>query len=146
MYALHVLVGHHGIFSLTPIWLLSVVGLGIWLWRPGDRRLRELALLIGAVSVVCLVFYLLRSRDDRNYGGMTSGFRWMFWFTPMWLAAMLPAADAIARWKWTKAIGLVLLVVSVLSASYPIWNPWTNPWILDYLFYLDPTWDPWPRP
>ena len=26
-YALHVLVGHHGIFSLTPIWLLSVIGL-----------------------------------------------------------------------------------------------------------------------
>ena len=26
---------------------------------------------------------------------MTSGFRWMFWFAPMWLAAMLPAAD---RW------------------------------------------------
>ncbi len=25
MYALHVLVGHHGIFSLTPIWLLSVL-------------------------------------------------------------------------------------------------------------------------
>ena len=26
VYALHCLVGHHGIFSLTPIWLLSVAG------------------------------------------------------------------------------------------------------------------------
>ncbi|MGA2031428.1 MAG: hypothetical protein ABSG68_04165, partial [Thermoguttaceae bacterium] len=32
-YALHVLVGHHGIFSLTPMWLLSVAGLLAWLWR-----------------------------------------------------------------------------------------------------------------
>ena len=27
VYAFHVLVGHHGIFSLTPVWLLSLVGL-----------------------------------------------------------------------------------------------------------------------
>src|SRR6185295_1887327 len=25
-YAVHVLVGHHGVFSLTPVWLLSVWG------------------------------------------------------------------------------------------------------------------------
>ena len=30
VYALHVLIGHHGIFSLTPIWLLSVGGMA-WL-------------------------------------------------------------------------------------------------------------------
>ncbi len=28
-YGLHVLIGHHGIFSLTPIWLLSMVGIGM---------------------------------------------------------------------------------------------------------------------
>jgi len=136
VYALHVLVGHHGIFSLTPVWLLSVAGLAVWLWRPGDRRLRELALLIMGVSVVCLVFYLVRPEPDRNYGGMTSGFRWMFWFAPMWLAAMLPAADAMAGRKWTQAVALILLTLSVLSASYPTWNPWTHPWLLDYLHYL----------
>ena len=38
VYAFHALIGHHGIFSLTPIWLLTVVGLGIWLARPGTRR------------------------------------------------------------------------------------------------------------
>ena len=47
VYALHVLVGHHGIFSLTPIWLLSVAGTLVWLFQRRDRRLRELALLIG---------------------------------------------------------------------------------------------------
>ena len=135
-YALHVLVGHHGIFSLTPIWLLSVAGLGVWIFRPPDRRLRQLALLIAAVSLVCLIFYLSRPAEDRNYGGMTSGFRWMFWFAPLWLVCMLPAADALARRTWTRCVGLVLLIVSVGSASYPTWNPWTHPWLMNYLQYI----------
>lgn len=135
-YALHVLVGHHGIFSLTPVWLLSIAGLAIWFCRPRNRRLRHLALLTAVVSLACLAFYLSRPQYERNYGGMTSGFRWTFWFAPMWLLAMLPAADAMASRRWTRAVAMVLLAVSVLSASYPTWNPWTHPWILDFLQYL----------
>jgi hypothetical protein len=173
VYALHALVGHHGIFSLTPVWVLSVVGLGIWLARPGEGSvgnalrgvpqptekgcsrfperhggrslqaevtsrlpLRELALLIAAVSLVCLLFYLSRPQNDRNYGGMTSGLRWMFWFTPMWLVAMLPALDAMAGHRWLRGLAWLMLGVSVLSASYPTWNPWTHPWLLNYLHYM----------
>jgi len=135
-YALHVLVGHHGIFSLTPVWLLSVAGLVMWLVKPADGRLRELALVIGTVSLVCLIFYLLRDQCDRNYGGMTSGFRWMFWFAPLWLVVMLPAADAMARRRWTRFVALLLLATSVFSASYPTWNPWTHPWAVNFLQYL----------
>jgi hypothetical protein len=136
VYSLHATVGHHGIFSLTPIWILSVIGLGVWLAKPGERRLRELALLIAGVSLVCLVFYLMRPQNDRNYGGMTCGLRWMFWFTPMWLVAMLPALDVMARHRWLRGLAVVMLAVSVLSASYPIWNPWTHPWLLDFFYYL----------
>jgi len=136
VYAVHVLVGHHGIFSLTPIWVLSAVGLGLWLRQKDDRRLWELAVFITAVSLVCLVFYLTRPQDDRNYGGMTSGFRWMFWFAPLWLVAMLPALDRMAGRRWMRAVALALLALSVLSASYPTWNPWTHPWLLDGLHYL----------
>ncbi len=135
-YALHVLLGHHGIFSLTPVWILSAVGMFLWLPHRQDRRLRELALLVGAVTLVCLVFYLSRPQVDRNYGGMTSGFRWMFWFAPLWLLTMLPAVDAMARKGWLRLVALVLLAVSVLSASYPTWNPWTHPWLMDWLYYL----------
>ena len=137
IYALHVLVGHHGIFSLTPVWLLSAVGAAVWLRQRRDGRLRELALLIAALSVVCVVFHLMRSQVDRNYGGLASGFRWMFWFAPLWLLVMVPAADAMARRWWTRLIALLMLAVSVLSASYPTWNPWTLPWIMDYLQYLN---------
>jgi hypothetical protein len=137
-YAFHVLIGHHGVFSLTPIWILSVVGATMWL--AGSRRdLREIALLVASTSFVCVVFYLLRDQRDRNYGGMTSCFRWLLWFAPMWLLVMLPAADWMSRSKVARAVALVLLAVSVLSASYPTWNPWTYPWLTD--FFLSHGWE-----
>jgi hypothetical protein len=132
IYALNVLVGHHGIFSLTPIWLLTVAGIIIALWPGGDPRLRQWAVLIGLISLVCMAFYLLRPLGERNYGGMTSGFRWVFWLTPLWLISMLPALDVLSKRRWTQALALVLLAFSALSAAYPTWNPWTNPWIMDY--------------
>lgn len=82
------------------------------------------------------MFYIgLRPQEDRNYGGMTSGFRWMFWFAPMWLALMIPAADWMGRVWGRQVLALTLLVFSVFSASYPTWNPWTQPWIYNWLEY-----------
>lgn len=132
-YAVHVLAGHHGVVSLTPVWLLSVWG--TWLWfKSGDAARRELALGIAALTIVCLVFYIgLRPQEDRNYGGMTSGFRWMFWFAPLWLVVMLPAADRLAGSNWGVALAAALLTLSALSVSYPTWNPWTQPWIYRWL-------------
>jgi len=135
-YAMHVLVGHHGIFSLTPIWLLSFAGMGMWLARS-DSAKRELAGLTLALSIICLVFYIvLREQIDRNYGGMTNGFRWMFWFAPLWLATMAPAVRWLSRKRVGRALGLFLLALSAMSAAYPTWNPWTQPWIYNLLEYL----------
>jgi hypothetical protein len=131
-YAFHVLVGHHGIFSLTPIWLLSIVGLGMLCASP-NRGWREWGLAIAAVSIVCIAFYIKRPLDDRNYGGMTAGFRWAFWMAPLWLVAMQPAADWASRRRWSQILAAALLGLSVLSVSYPTWNPWTQPWLWDAL-------------
>lgn len=137
VYALHALVGHHGIFSLTPVWLLAAIGLGMWLTTPTDPRMRQMAILIGAVTVVCLYFYLfMQPQENRNYGGMTAGLRWAFWFAPLWLVTMLPAADRCAERKWLRGVALVLLALSVLSASYPTWNPWSHPWLLNFMHYM----------
>jgi hypothetical protein len=46
---------------------------------------------------------------------------------------MLPAADAVAERRWLRGLCALLLALSVLSASYPTWNPWTHPWIMDGL-------------
>ena len=127
-YAFHVLVGHHGIVSLTPVWLLVVPGLFL-LGRRGQPAQRRLALAIAAVSVVVLGFYLSRPLGDRNYGGMASGFRWAFWLAPLWTAAMMPAADRLAVSRTGRAIALLMLAVSVVSVASPTWNPWTAPWL-----------------
>jgi len=133
VYALHVLVGHHGIFSLTPVWLLSMWGALLW-FKSDDPSRRHLAAMIGILTLVCLVFYIgFRPQVDRSYGGMTSGFRWMFWFTPLWLFTMIPAADRLARSNAGMAFAAVLLTLSALSVSYPTWNPWTHPWIYHWL-------------
>ena len=131
-YVFHALVGHHGIFSLTPIWLFSLVGVALLCFR-GSPDWRALGLFIGSVSLACMAFYLGRPLEDRNYGGMTSGFRWVFWFAPLWLVAMLPAADVLASRRWSRGLALALLGVSVVSVCYPTWNPWVHPWLLDVL-------------
>ena len=136
VYAFHALIGHHGILSLTPVWLLSLVGLGIWL-LGSDTSLRGLALMVATLTIVCLTFYLMLPLVDRNYGGVCCGFRWMFWFIPLWTICVLPAADRISRLGWLRGIGWGLLAVSIISASYASLNPWAHPWIFDYWTHLE---------
>jgi hypothetical protein len=118
------------------VWIFSVIGTVAWMWRGRDARLRWLAAAIGAISLACLVFYLGQPLSTRNYGGMTSGLRWMFWLAPLWLLTILPAMDVLATRRWTRGLALVLLALSVLSASYPTWNPWTHPWLMNFMQYL----------
>ena len=136
-YAWHVLVGHHGIFSLTPAWLLMIPGLALLASRrrSGNAGQSDLAAAIAIVSAVVIAFYMSRSQLDRNYGGMVSGFRWAFWLAPLWAMATVPAADRLATSRLGRALALMLLALSVLSAAYPTWNPWTLPWIQQWLIH-----------
>jgi hypothetical protein len=130
-YAWHAIAGHHGVVSLTPAWLLVPPGLALL----AARRRRDsdgeadIARAIAVVSVMVFVFYVLRPQPDRNYGGMTSGFRWLFWLAPLWVMATVPAADVLARSRAGRVVAGLLLGLSALSAAYPTWNPWTSPWI-----------------
>lgn len=134
VYAFHVLIGHHGIFSLTPLWMLAAIGLVAFAVRADE--LRWFALSVILLSVVCVTFYLLRPEIDRNYGGVSSGFRWMFWFIPFYLLALVPVADWASRRRWTRGLCIILLFASVFSVHYGINNPWTQPWIFDYWSWL----------
>jgi hypothetical protein len=148
VYAINVLVGHHGVFSETPIWLLFVFGTGIWvvLGRSprlplqgedvADQRLRLFALLALIVTLIGLGFYIRGSGVDRNYGGNASAFRWAFWMAPLWLVLMLPAADLMSRRSWSRGIALVLLAFSAMACFYPTWNPWSAPWIMNFVGYM----------
>jgi hypothetical protein len=131
-YAFHLLLGHHGFFSLSPIFLLSLAGMVQASWSK-NRSARILALATMVVSVAVFVFYLAKTN---NYGGWSSGPRWFFWLTPLWLLVMLPAADWFAVSRWNRALAYLLLGFSVLSASYPVWNPWRHPSLHNLLEYL----------
>ncbi len=134
-YVLHLLVGHHGIFSLTPIWLLAIPGI-VWLGWGKDYRLRTAAISIMLLSIVCIAFYILRPQPERNYGGMSSGFRWAFWLAPLWLFAMLPAIDRMANRRWARLLACLLLGLSALSAAFPVWTPFTEPWLATFWQYM----------
>ncbi|MCA9122600.1 MAG: hypothetical protein H6822_26060 [Planctomycetaceae bacterium] len=135
-YAFHTLLGHSGVFSLTPIWLLSCVGIGLWL-KQGSHSLQAFSLMVLTLTIVCITFYIMRPEKDRNYGGVSCGFRWLFWLTPLWLVAMLPATDAVAKHRRWKIVAMGLLGMSVFSATYAAMNPWSHSWIFDYWTHLE---------
>jgi hypothetical protein len=152
-YSFHLLLGHHGLFSLTPIFCLSLVGMGIAGWSSYSRRQLRRAgaqspdhldkgpsldfavarLLAGLTFVLTLTvvgFYVMRTN---NYGGWTSAPRWLMWLTPLLLLTMLPALDWLWPKKGGRLLAYLLLAVSVVSVSYPAWNPWRHPWLFDWM-------------
>ena len=139
VYAWHALLGHHGIFSLTPAWLLVPSGLAMMIVarrRQAAPGQAHLALAIFVVSLVVTAFYLTRSQVDRNYGGVSSGFRWVFWLAPLWAVATVPVADALSRHRAGRLLALLLLGLSMVSVAYPTWNPWSPPWIEQWIDHL----------
>ncbi|CAN5327952.1 hypothetical protein BH11PLA2_BH11PLA2_01320 [soil metagenome] len=133
-YLFHCLLGHHGWFSLTPVWCIGMLGIAVT-WRQALQDLKSKALSLPlaclfalALTVTLTVFFVFIQKTN-NYGGNTSGLRWFFWLTPIWVLATLAGADRIAS-KWGQRGAAVLLGFSVLSVFYPAWNPWRSPWLL----------------
>lgn len=143
VYALHFLVGHHGVFSLTPVWLAAVAGM-IAIALRGRARAEQTSPMAAQglpswlgwgtalLTVVVAAFYISRTN---NFGGWSSGPRWMFWLIPLWLVCLLPAGEWLARSRIRRVVAYGLLALSVFSASYPAWNPWRHPWIYQMFEY-----------
>jgi hypothetical protein len=141
-YAFHLFFGHHGWFSLTPIHLLGAAGMAIGVANLSKRLKRRKEPLPGVgwdvtavaalvTSLVVFAFYAFVV-STANYGGWTNGPRWLMWLTPLWLVSMLPVADWMGARRWGRALALVLLAMSVVSASYQLWNPWRHTWIYNF--------------
>ena len=147
VYAFHLSFGHHGWFSLTPVWLIAFAGLFFTAIKsaPAVRKLfgakkttgwtpELFAAMTLVISITVFCFYLTRTQSY-NYGGNTSGPRWLFWLIPLWVIAIPPAADRLARNGAGRLLCAVLLGFGVLSVFYPAWNPWRNPWLLQLMEY-----------
>lgn len=135
VYAFHATLGHYGIFSLTPIWLLMPLGLiSRCTDGPQDRRL--LAAAITLASVVCFAFYVARPEIDRNYGGVSVCFRWMLWFTPLWIYAITSELNSLSESHSGKCFAILLLMASVFSVSTSLDSPWQSPWLYRFAAFL----------
>ena len=144
-YIVHMLVGHHGLFSLTPLWLLALVPMvaGTLHFKRRWQRARHgetdpelpwfIAPLALALTLVVVGFYAFKSD---NYGGFTVGLRWLMWLTPLWLLCLVPIADRLSTSRAGRGLAYVCLAVSVLSANYSPWNPWRHPWLYDLMVAL----------
>ncbi|MDR2170763.1 MAG: hypothetical protein LBP59_11525 [Planctomycetaceae bacterium] len=138
VYFVQATVGHHGLFSLTPVWALSFVGMLMWIFsKGGDAKLRLMAAIILVISLIVISFYLLfMGQNQRSYGGVSSALRWLFWLIPLWCVTLVGAVNKLANYATGRGVCMILLFVSIFSASYPTWTPWTHPWIYQLMLYL----------
>jgi hypothetical protein len=135
-YLFHSLIGHHGIFSLTPLFLLTFPGLYL-LIRQGRSDQRSWAIVVTITSLVCLAFYLfLLDTRQRNYGGQSSAFRQLLWLHPLWILAATPMIERLLKAKSGQWLLGILAAFSILAASYNTWNPWTQTWIWNMMLWL----------
>ena len=146
-YLFHCTLGHHGLFSLTPVWLLSAWSatrcVRSLLARPpqaddssspsapanGPHPLAFWAAATWLLAAAVLAFYLTRTANY-NYGGTSVALRWLVWLAPLWAVALVPLADAFAnrgRFRWLAA---GLLGASIASAWVDSPNPWQHPWLM----------------
>ncbi len=122
VYLFHMLVGHHGLFAMTPLFLLAAWAL-VQQLRHGAYRAE--ALVVGVPLLVLIVFYTLTTS---NYGGLCVGFRWLIIVMPLLFLF-------VARWlEKTRGRGLALLfwlclAVSAANAIDALDRPWkTSRW------------------
>lgn len=145
MYVLHSVIGHHGLLSLSPIFVLTLCG---W-WRavralfmrlrsrePFTATLAGFAPLVhvlgAALTAIVFTFYMTRTQNY-NYGGVSVALRWMLWLAPFWLLAIPVAFEHWEPGKTSRSLIGAALAVSVFSAWHP-WNgPWKHPWLFQVL-------------
>lgn len=127
IYAFNVLLGHHGLFSMTPLFFFSVWEIGRRLRRRA-RHLPELLVVI-AMSVAITGFYIWRTR---NYGGWCVGMRWFIPFMPLLLLYFGLWLDRVNLKRTTWAVVLSAFLVSAFHVQdgltspfqFSVWHNW----------------------
>ena len=135
VYLLHMTFGHHGVFSLSPIFLFSIYASLRNIFGK-DRPLKAISWLTLLLTVAMLAFYTWNPKA-RNYGGSTSGLRWLFWLIPFWLVVLPTGLAAGQDRKGPRWLMLLALALSVLSVGYALRSPWSHPWVVDLMEHLD---------
>ena len=131
VYLFHMTLGHHGVLSLTPIVLFSLLGALLAL-RGEFRGLRMAAVLTLVLTVAMVAFYDWNPKA-RNYGGSTQGLRWLFWLIPFWMITLPPGLAPGQDRRVYRWASILALMASAFSVGYAIRHPWSHPWIVDFM-------------
>jgi hypothetical protein len=119
LYLFHMLLGHHGLLTMTPVLWLALVGLGCELSRAAPRRPE--ALVVAGSLVALVVFYLFTTK---NYGGLCVGFRWLLPAVPLLLLYVANFVAAARRRRLAVVLVAILLVVNTYSLRDALVTPW----------------------
>jgi hypothetical protein len=125
-YAFHTLLGHHGLFSMTPLYVFGAYELIRSI--KARRLLGESLVTLGAV-LAFLLFFILRTR---NYGGWCVGMRWFVPIMPLLLLYFGLWVDRVRMSRPLWAAVLVAFGVSCFNVQdalsspfqYSVWHNW----------------------
>jgi hypothetical protein len=118
IYFFHMLLGHHGYFSMTPVLIL-----GAWeLIRSLHRRHPRFAeaMVIGIPTLLCMLALGIRTR---NYGGICFGFRWLILTMPLMLLFVAAWLERIQS-CWWRVVFLILFVIGCLHTGDALRGTW----------------------
>tara|TARA_Y100000758_G_scaffold301555_1_gene267686 strand:+ start:172 stop:1590 length:1419 start_codon:yes stop_codon:yes gene_type:complete len=161
VYLLHCLVGHHGIFSLSPVFLIGLLTISNRVRREGSPLVR-LTAWTGLLTTVVLGFYLTRTQNY-NYGGVSCALRWSLWLVPLWLMSLVPVVDSWsetgsraappgedpkspASGRTALRVAWILTALSIVSAVFPLLHTWKkyppppNPFQAPWFYRLMEDW------
>lgn len=109
VYVFHMLFGHHGFFSLTPVLLVGLVGF-VYQGIQTQWKLNNLLLML--VPAVVLIFFFVLFRTS-NYGGFTIGARWLIIVMPFFWMAAVPVLERLGKSWYGRSIFALLLLASL---------------------------------
>jgi hypothetical protein len=138
VYLAHMLVGHHGVFSLSPIFVFAMVGMAA---RMGSRKGRAMG-LTGATVAIVVAGLAMRMKSDGAIDPMKLD--WMLWLIPLWPLFLIPkAADEEREDRGLKVAAwsaFVLSLVVIGFYGYKTNNYGGSTQGLRWLFWLIPLW------
>jgi hypothetical protein len=158
VYLFHMTFGHHGVFSLTPIFVFSMLGaLRCLLGRGGHLKfLAWTALVLAAallaftiakpVTVRTFVEGLRASPAQAPEAVSVPGLHWLLWLAPLVLFTVYGALRLfLARRGRLQAMAGMTLLLTVALLAFYTWNPKARNYGgstqgLRWLFWLIPFW------
>ena len=116
-YIFHTLFGRKGLFLTTPLFLLSLIGLGNII-KGGDQKMR--LEWLGIAGGILAIFYFVWTRTT-NYGGECIGMRWFIPFMPLLMLMAWPVVNRLEKTFWGRVLAGFLLLLSIPWNLEALW-------------------------